>query len=236
MRIPPTGDTSAMAWLRCQTWGFFAAAMEYPEEELIALIRDGAVMRQARQLMASLHPQLDAVIDWPALAAAAQGDALAIEYTRLFDTTGPSGTACPLNSGILLGDDGRMKLLEELVRFYNYFGLTAAGAPANELPDHLGAQLDFLNFLCAQEAQCLEAGEVADDYRRAQRDFLQRHPGRWASPLAARLQGHQARRYYAVLLDLLERFVALEQLALEQSPGLPLPAPTLRENLTGHRI
>ena len=236
MRILPADDISARAWWRCRSWGLFAAAMEYPDEELIALIRDGAVMGQARQLMAVLHPQLDALIDWPALAEAAQGDALAIEHTRLFDAIGPAGTACPLNSGILLGDDGRMKLLEELVRFYNYFGLTAAGAPANELPDHIGAQLDFLHFLCAQEAQCLEAGEPADDYRRAQRDFLQRHPGRWTGPLATRLRAHQAQRYYAVLLELLERFVALEQLALAQSSGLPVPAATLRDNPRSHRI
>ena len=77
MRILPADDISARAWWRCRSWGLFAAAMEYPDEELIALIRDGAVMGQARQLMAVLHPQLDALIDWPALAEAAQGDALA---------------------------------------------------------------------------------------------------------------------------------------------------------------
>ena len=59
-------------------------------------------------------------------------DGLAIEYSRLFDPIGPSGPACPLNSGALVGDDGRMKLLEELVRFYNHFGLTAAGAPGEQ--------------------------------------------------------------------------------------------------------
>lgn len=192
------------ARLRAEAWGVLAAALEYPDSELVALIREGALMRRARELIGTLHPELEATIAWAALADVPPGDGLAIEYSRLFDPIGPSGPACPLNSGALVGDDGRMKLLEELVRFYNHFGLTAAGAPGNELPDHVLAQLDFLHFLSQREAECLLEGEGADDFQRARVDFQRRHPGRWAPDLVERLERHQAHSYYLTLARLIQ--------------------------------
>lgn len=197
------------ARLRSEAWGLLAAALEYPDETLVALIRNGAVVQRARELIGTLDPSPAGATDWMALADVPEGDALAVEYSRLFDATGPRGPACPLNSGALLGEDGRLKLLEELVRFYNHFGLTAAGAPGNERPDHALAQMDFLQFLSRREADCLVAGEGAGDYRRARHDFQRRHPGRWAPELVARLERHDAYPYYVTLAQLIARLAAL---------------------------
>ena len=202
------------ARLRAEAWGLLAAALEYPDEELIALARDGALMRRARELIGTLDPTLDATLAWSALAEVPPADGLAIEYSRLFDAIGPGGPACPLHSGVLLGEDGRMKLLEELVRFYNHFGLTAAGAPGNEFPDHVLAQLDFLQFLNRCEAECLrEGGEGADDYRRACADFRRRHPARWSADLIERLERHHAHPYYLTIARL------IHHLATQPCPG-----------------
>lgn len=203
------GRLAERARLRSEAWGLLAAALEYPDAALVALIQDGAVMQRARELLGALDPSLEGAIDWSALADVPAGEALATEYSRLFDPIGPGGPACPLNSGALLGQDGRMKLLEELVRFYNHFGLTAAGAPGNELPDHAFAQMDFLHFLSQREAECLVAGAGADDYRRARTDFQRRHPARWATDLAARLERHDAHRYYLTLARLIARLATL---------------------------
>ncbi len=201
--------TVEAARLRSEAWGLLAAALEYPDAALVALIRDGAVMRRARAAIGALDPSVEASLDWETLADVPGGDALAVEYSRLFDAIGPGGPACPLNSGALLGDDGRLKLLEELVRFYNHFGLTAAGAPGNELPDHAFVQMDFLHFLSLREAECLVAGEGADDYRRARADFQRRHAARWAPELVARLQRHAAHPYYLTLARLVVRLADL---------------------------
>lgn len=205
-----SGRLSDTAGRRSEAWGLLAAAFEYPDEALLALIREGAVMQRARELIGGLDPGSADVVEWAALADIPPDDALAIEYSRLFDAIGPGGPLCPLNTGALLGEDGRLKLLEELVRFYSYFGLTAAGSPGNELPDHVLAQLDFLHFLSRCEAECLaNGGEGADDYRRARTDFQQRHPVRWTADMIERLQRHHGHPYYLALARLIRHLATL---------------------------
>lgn len=200
-----------VAGMRSEAWGLLAAAFEYPDDALIELIREGAVMQRARELIGGLDPASADAVEWTALADIPPDDALAIEYSRLFDAIGPGGPLCPLNTGALLGEDGRLKLLEELVRFYNHFGLTAAGSPGNELPDHVLAQMDFLHFLSQCEAECLANGdEGADDYRRARIDFQQRHPARWTADMIERLEHHQGHPYYLAIARLIRHLATIE--------------------------
>ena len=222
-----SNTTSATAdQLRSQAYGFLAAAMEYPEGELTDLIRAGELARKARELFPAIHPTLEKNIDWDALADAGQADSLSIEYTRLFDVGGADGPPCALNAGAIKGD-ARMSLLEELVRFYNYFGLTAAGTEANELPDHLSTQLEFMHYLIANELSVDEA-ENADDFIRAQRDFLVRHPISWIPNFNANLKKFKALPYYLALGELIEQFIVLEQNLLEDKVA-KLPPPTPHE-------
>lgn len=210
---------------RSLAWGFLSAAMEYPEGELTELIRAGDVERRARELFIEIYSELADKINWAALREAGEADFLSIEYTRLFDVGGSDGPPCALNSGAAKGDS-RMGLLEELVRFYNYFGLTAAGTEANELPDHLSSQFEFMHYLIHQQGECVETGAAADDYIRAQRDFLNRHPSSWVPLLAANLVKHKAAPYYLTLGQLMDEFVQLEQRHLELAvAALPPPEP-----------
>ncbi len=210
---------------RSQAYGFFAAAMEYPEGELTEIIRSGQIARQARELFCAIYPELESKIDWDALAQAEKDDELSIEYTRIFDVGGANGPPCALNSGAAKGDT-RMGLLEELVRFYNYFGLTAAGTEANELPDHLTVQFEFMYYLIQQELEHHAANESADDFIRAQRDFINRHPYSWVSVLNSSLKTHKAPAYYLALGELMERYIELERRALElKAAHLPAPEP-----------
>lgn len=213
-------NNSSLAARRSLAYGFFAAIFEYPEGELTTLIRDGRIALQARELLAATHPQLE--VDAAALSDAGVADDLAIEYTRLFDVvSGAGGALCSLY-GADYDDGARLRLLEELVRFYNFFGLTAEDAPAHERPDHLSAELDFMHFLCFQEAQCADDDETVDDYRRAQRDFLEHHLGKWAPLLRSRLQKHQSLPFYGAVGVLLERFIQREQLHVgELAEGKP---------------
>jgi len=202
---------------RGRVYGFFAAAMEYPEGELAGLIRSGEIARQARQLVCGVYPELETEIDWKALTDAGKDDELSIEYTRLFDVGGSDGPPCCLNSGSA-NSDARMQYLEGLVRFYNYFGLTAGETEANELPDHLTTQFEFMYYLCHQEAECQEAGTEAgdaDDFQRAQRDFLQRYPGQWVPHLRFNLDESFAPPFYLALGELMHRFIQLEQKHIE---------------------
>jgi DMSO reductase family type II enzyme chaperone len=109
---------------------------------------------------------------------------------------------CPLYEGSHRG--GRMKLMEELVRFYEHFGLKAQ---VGDHPDHLCAELEFLHYLAFKEAAALAHGDDVADLRRAQRDFLDRHLCRWLPRLRTRLQSAQdLPPFYNYLIDTATEF------------------------------
>ena len=157
--------------------------------------------------------------DWDALRdAGADDEEIAVEYTRLFEV-GTSGPPCALYGGLY--NDARMKTMEEAVRFYNHFGLTLSEDP-RELPDHLTTQLEFLHFLAFREAEALHEGLDPGPYRRAQRDFVARHPGRWVPELLKRLERAKAGPFYAALFGVIASWLARDQGALVALVG-PVP-------------
>jgi DMSO reductase family type II enzyme chaperone len=201
--------------MRGEVYGFLAAVLEYPDGELTELIREGTIAERARKLVCAVFPDMEDNTDWNALKEVGNDGDLAVEYTRLFNLPGPGGgPPCPLNSRAY-GGEGPFKLLEELVRFYNFFGLTAGETQANELPDHLSTQFEFIHFLCHQEAGSeAEDAETVDDYRRAQRDFLERHPCKWIPMLNTRLREHNAPPFYRTVGELLQQFIELDRQSL----------------------
>lgn len=208
------------AAVRSRAFALFAEAARFPDPELLAAIRSGAVARALEATLEEVDPALSAGVAWETLADAGpegEDEDLAVEHTRLFEV-GTSGPPCALYGGLY--GDARMKTMEEAVRFYNHFGLTLAEDP-RELPDHLETELEFLHYLAFREAEAAEARADAGPYQRAQRDFVERHPGRWVPKLVQRLEGAKARPYYATLFALLARFLAHEAATLRAIAGAP---------------
>jgi DMSO reductase family type II enzyme chaperone len=114
-----------------------------------------------------------------------------------------------------------MKTMEEAVRFYNHFGLTLSESP-REMPDHITTELEFLHFLAFREAQSLQNGEDPAPFRRAERDFVARHPGRWIPKLRQRLEEQDPMPFFRELVSQLDRFLALDQKRLIELAG-PVP-------------
>jgi DMSO reductase family type II enzyme chaperone len=178
-----TGDEERTAAARSRSYELFARLFDYPDRDFGEAIRSGELAETIRQTLSSVDPSLLEDSDWDALAnAGEEEDDLAIEYTRLFDV-GASGPPCPLCGGLYGG--ARMKTMEEAVRFYNHFGLTLSDSP-REMPDHITTELEFLHFLAFREAEALQSGGDPGPFRRAQRDFAARHPGRWIPKLLPR--------------------------------------------------
>jgi len=203
---------------RSLVYGLLCDAVAFPDAEQIAAVRDGSLARALRAAITSVDAGCAAGIDWDALADAGAGDdELAIEHTRLFEV-GASGPPCALYGGLY--GDARMKTMEEAVRFYNHFGLTLSEDP-RELPDHVTTELEFLHFLAFREAEALRAGLDAGAYRRAQRDFVARHPGRWVPLLVQRLAHAKAGRFHAALFDALAGWLEREQRTLVAEVGPP---------------
>lgn len=200
---------------RSRAWAAFARLFEYPDAATIERVRSGAIAEEMAAVLAAVDVD-GAVPDREALGDAGEGDALAVEYTRLFDA---GGTApCPLYGGAYGG--ARMKTMEEAVRFYDHFGLTLAEAP-RELPDHLATELEFLHFLAFREAEALVGGGEVDPWRRAQRDFIARHPGRWVPDLRGRLARAQAMRFFVEAAARLEALLTNTSQRLARTVGSP---------------
>jgi DMSO reductase family type II enzyme chaperone len=204
-----------LAAARTSTYRLFAEAFGYPEGALLDAIRSGELAQTLRQTLKAVDPGLGVGADWKALRDAGEGDALAVAYTRLFDV-GASGPPCPLYGGLYGG--ARMKTMEEAVRFYNHFGLTLAEKP-RELPDHLSTELEFLHFLAFREAEALQGGADPGPFRRAQRDFVARHPGRWVPRLRERLEQQDPMPFFRELARQLQLFLDHQHRHLIEQAG-----------------
>ncbi|MBI1987027.1 MAG: molecular chaperone TorD family protein [Nitrospinae bacterium] len=124
-------------------------------------------------------------------------------YTSLFDV-GAGGPPCSLYEGSYVGW-GRTQLFEELLRFYEFFGLELSPS-VRELPDHLTVELEFMHYLTFQEAQA----EDPSSYRLAQRDFLARHLARWVPLMVERLIQSTGSGFFATLGEILRSFIGTE--------------------------
>ncbi len=206
----PAADAS-----RSLVYAAFAAAFAYPDREGMEAIRSGALAGALRQLLGAVDPELPEGVDWAALQdCGADDEFLPVEFTRLF-AAGENGPCCPLE-GRCYGSAG-MEATEDLVRFYDFFGLSLSEGQREE-PDHLLTELEFLHYLAYQEAALAAAGESTEGLMRAQRDFITRHPLAWVPVLRSRLTTHGSPRFFLELVGLLERFLRAEA----TRPGEPI--------------
>lgn len=202
---------------RSRAYAVFARAFDYPDAQFLPAIRDGELSAALRRALEDVDPSLLEDVDWIALETAGDDDDLAVEYTRLFDV-GAGGPPCPLHGGLYGG--ARMKNMEEAVRFYNHFGLKLSETQ-HELPDHLTTELEFMHFLCFEEAGALAEGSDAGPYQRAQRDFVSRHPGRWVPALRKRLEQRDPPPFFREVVRQLERFLVHDGVQLFERLGAP---------------
>lgn len=213
------GETTAAhePALRSLLYRSFATAFEYPDRDTLGIIREGALADALRQMLGALDLDLVKEIDWGALCdAGPDDDALQVEFTRLFEA-GEAGPNCPLREGHY-GGGSDLQTLEELVRFYNFFGLSLPDE-RREQPDHLTTELEFLHFLSFQEAQAGVNEESLRGLQRAQRDFLARHPLAWLPPMRQALAAAHPMRFFIELTRLLERFLESEHRRLAVLAG-----------------
>ncbi len=178
MEIRLRSGEEVAAGARSSLYGMLATTMSFPAAGLAAALRDGEWAAAAGEIVSRLPFDLET----GALGLPASPEDLEQEYIRLFEV-GPGGPFCPLYEGS--HRPGRMKIMEELVRFYEHFGLQHA--PGDQ-PDHLCAELEFMHYLCFKEAAVTSRRETGG-LRLAQRDFLSRHLCAWLPRVEKRLEG-----------------------------------------------
>ncbi len=111
---------------------------------------------------------------------------LETEYLDAFET-GNDGSPVPLFEGLNRRELGREGILEDLLRFYEFFDAKLSESD-REYPDHLTTELEFLAWLCMKEHAARQEGGDAEPYRHAARDFLDRHTGAWVSGFREKLE------------------------------------------------
>lgn len=209
-------DLSTLSPKRSFAYSLIAATLDYPDHEFTRLVSEGKLAEQLKTSLCAIHPDMEQQIDWPLLAISDNEDALLVEYSRLFDV-GASGPPCPLNAGAYL--DERMQALEECVRFYNYFGLTA-GDDFEELPDHVTTQFEFMHYLTHCTDELKDDPEQAANYLRAERDFLNRQLGKWIPKLNERVIKNKATSFYLTLIAAIALFIDIEKRQINELTGV----------------
>lgn len=180
---------------------------DYPSAELHDALRSGEYQSALKAVSATLGISID---DLPGIDC--NREELEAEYLALFELGRNGELPCQLQEGSHVefereGADGeaasgRLALMEDLLRFYHYFGLRLTTEPERRLPpDHLACQLEMLSRLADLERSAADRPALGDGYRRAQHDFVTRHLLSWLPGIAKTLTGipgtSEVRRLYA---------------------------------------
>ena len=145
---------------------------------------------------------------------------LQIEYTYLFINAVPNVPAPPYESvyfgeGLLMGAP-----VSRVLHLYREAGLTISES-YDALPDHIGAELEFMFYLVQQETKAKQTDERerADTWREKQSRFLSEHLLQWSPPFMARVTQNARMPFYRLLAELLGAFFNTERklISLEEA-------------------
>jgi len=144
-------------------------------------------------------------------------EVLEADYLAAFEL-GRGKAAVPLFEGMHRRDQGREGILEDLLRFYEFFDAKLSETD-REYPDHLVAELEFLAWLCLQEQAADDKGGDVDSFRRAARDFLARHLAAWVPEFGRRLEatGTAYAQYGSALGELVDTHRSRLEAHLQES-------------------
>ncbi|MBI4693935.1 MAG: molecular chaperone TorD family protein [Gammaproteobacteria bacterium] len=128
--------------------------------------------------------------------------------------------ACSLRAGAYWAHE-QSTLFEELVRFYEHFGL--ARAEHAELPDHLSVQFQFMHYLAHLEDEARADRAAIDALTRAQRDFLERQLRRLVYAVHGALKSGDAgcRELVALAVSCVDAEIARTSRAARRNPDIP---------------
>jgi DMSO reductase family type II enzyme chaperone len=209
---------------RSELYRIFREAFTFPTKPFIGKVKDGTLRSQLESGILNIAelgniPPTSTPINFNPLQNSECEDAVyEREYTRLFDVGIDGCPPCSLYGGEYTA--ARMHELEELVRFYNYFGLKPANeTQEQELPDHITVELEFMHYLTYRQAKTLNASMDATAFLRAQRDFLGRHVGVWINKITARVEKEKSIAFYNELARVLAHFLDQEMKYLTELVG-----------------
>jgi DMSO reductase family type II enzyme chaperone len=188
---------------RSQAYLFLGRTFAFPSQAFFDDVIGGRWQEQATDFLPRLPFAAPPLAGDPPTVSC---DDFQAEYNRLFEVGTMGGPPCPLLGGFY--DRDRMRVMEELIRFYNYFGL---GLAQGQLPDHITVEMEFMHYLTYKEAEAQQIANGQESYQRAQKDFLDRHLGKWVPVLRQKLAKCQPLPFFDGLVAWTEDFLGRDR-------------------------
>jgi len=200
-------EAQLAAGARSQAYALLAEAFAFPGAPGAQRFASGDWLDELTDVLTFVPFTFDLPLEnRETLARAPASETLEHDYIRLFEV-GAGRPYCPLYEGAHRG--GRMKIMEELVRFFEHFGLKHA---SGDHPDHICAEFQFMHYLAFKEA-----ASPSEDLRVAQRDFLYRHLCKWLPRLVGRLDdAREPSPFYSALASVATEFCRSDLAWLKQ--------------------
>lgn len=205
-----SGEMQTVAGGRAKTYAVLAALYSAPPtEELAALIRAGGLAPEGGSLLSAAAEALTQSFRRAASDGLPETELVA-EHTRLF--TLPSGVV-PHES--YYADENRRvggHVTAGVMRYYDMAAARLTGA-CLELPDHIGVELEFMQFLCDIEKQFWKESN-GDGLQRClefQNGFMTDHLLLWHRELCEKILNETSLEIYRALATLTIEFLEAER-------------------------
>ena len=194
--------------MRSGIYGILAAALSRPKQDPSGVYD---ALLEAQATLASTKAQLDThASERPTLPA------LAKEYLRLF--VGPGHVPCSPYEAVHRNDrsDFERGLVmgpstADVRRAYLAAGLDLS-KNYTDLPDHIAAEMEFMQFLCVQETRFRQQGDEEEvaKMKTMQREFHKKHIAPWVSDFADCILRSTTSPFYKVTAGVLKDFARRE--------------------------
>ena len=166
-------STDSAAQARSNLFRLLALGFSHPTKEVHAEMTNSAFQREigtAAEFAGASVPDVP-IID-------ASFTDFEAQYIDLFQFGRNGRPQVSLNAGDyekICDGRSRPAFMLEYTKWYRHFGLKTRDDPdANELPDHITCQLEFLSWLAHLEANADPESSICVGYQKAQQDFMER--------------------------------------------------------------
>lgn len=205
---------------RSNMYALMADVFRYPDKAFRNFARNGELVDGLIDITSSL-PYGDILTDKEKetliFPESLSDDDIEAEFIRLFEA-GPGDPPCPLIEGKYNKEANRRAIFEDLIRFYNNFGLSYKEGSQDDRPDHISYELEFMHYLAFLTLRAMQENKETKGYLLAQKDFLEHHTAKWALKLAERMKNivkeidepDAAIQFYVDLFNILDRFIAAD--------------------------
>jgi len=192
----------------------FSSALLYPEEGRLKTIAAvaGELHEQSHAMVKFIFfPQWQRFLT--SLAELPSHHALEEEYVRVFMHSPERAPCLPYES--VYADPGGQAagwVVALLEREYAAAGL-ALSPSLKDLPDHVAVELEFMAFLCSQEADAWNRAVVKEAVQTLERQaaFLSKHLARWFPEWARRVATANGEGIYSVVAETTRAFISHDQ-------------------------